>query len=339
MYPSSKSQPCALVKLSCKLRANINVLEIKDPGNGARRLPVRDVGFGEVLSANILKLSRLASEVMIPASGIVFTDFSHLKRIWELEEFEYLPDTCVRKHFNGNTLLLGHIQQWVPGLRAAKLRPDLKVVSTLNQVALAITVILDALTLNADRRPNSNMFATKNGNIVPLDFEKWFQESQYPVYCAGTKKVQFDRAIVQATQRPRCLSGKADLRPVFQIAYNITSEMCRSFDQICNLSVKDLATHLLADPYFAYVTSEQQELSHTMCCNGYNDGPKRRRCHACRLYSKFSQVFQKPLDISCRTKFSGLSVIEILATIVLDRLIIVRSTLATLVHTQEPSTR
>jgi len=329
VYPIGKSEPCALIKLSCKLRANLDVLEIQDPGNGAKRLPVRDVSLGEVLSSNILKLSQLASEAMNPASGFVLDNFTLAKGAWKFEQFEKMPETCVHKNSKGGTALIGHIQRWVSGLRGLA-KQNLQKLDFRSRVALASTVILDAMTLNSDRGTTNNVFVDKKGAIMPLDFEKWLQESPKPIFCAGPDKVKFDKAVVQATEKPRCLKGQVvGVSLIYEVGFKITSEMCRSSNQECKLSVDELANNFLKDPYFAYVTSEHREMSHTMCCNGYNGGPKHRACKACRLYSRFSEIFQKPLDESCHSQFASMSVIEVLAAIVLDRLKLVHSTFAT----------
>jgi hypothetical protein len=161
--------PCALFKMSCALRLELNATDeaviVQDLGVGKGRLPLGTrSAYGEQVTHAALGRSRTASGALVPSGGAVLRNVH--RRLLSKAELALVPASC---YWAPNTLI-GQLQRFEPGVAPAKLMlTTLAALSRASEVSLATTLVADALTLNRDRSRTRNMFTRANGSLLSLD--------------------------------------------------------------------------------------------------------------------------------------------------------------------------
>jgi hypothetical protein len=192
---STDLTPCAIIKLSCRLRSDSpETLVLHDKGKGSRRLPIYDTAFHEMFAHIIMNHSALAQSVLIPGSGVHLGEYLSMLR-WLDGSEEDIPETCVwnARSIGGYAMsFVGNLSEGSIHMRSssnAKSRaPRL---DRANALAAALMVIGDVLTGKMDRydyntfwAPSASIATSRCGSVapeggevalrlVPLDFEGW----------------------------------------------------------------------------------------------------------------------------------------------------------------------
>lgn len=328
---------CGVVKLSCRLRSNLEAVDIHDLGHGSHRLPVRDWAWGEILSLRLMELSSFASQAMVRGSGAVINRAPQI--FGDKKQLESVPLTC---WWEGETLL-GFLQEYLPGLKKGKVTSKrIQSLEKKEQASLAIIWILDALMLNSDRSNTNNIFANRNDKLVPLDFEKWFQESSSPIPCGHSHlQIELQHKISHVTRSPKCL-GKLpacaqEVQPLLSQVERILAEICGGESDMdhCNQGRARLKLLLSQDPWFRFLRDDIRTFHFRpefLCCDGFTMGPKDRECKPCAQNSNFKVFFQKSLSDDCIGMYKTWDPIDILVDIVFKRVRVVLSTIIATKH-------
>lgn len=314
---------CAILKLSCRLRSNIRTVDIRDEGLAKKRLPVRDWAWGEILSSNLMRLSPIAAGVTIPSTGAVIPSAQSLFN--GLQHLQSIPMSC---WWPGNTLA-GFAMSFLDGLTNGRIENDnIHTLSESSKISIAVIWVLDALILNSNRSPKKNIYE-QNFELVPLDFEKWFQDSAADISCGHSHEgVRVNHNIAHFIHNPKIL-GKLrpcseEAKPLLMYAIRILTDWCGKYfiDGQCIDLKGRLKKFLVNDPWFMYVTEETTKHSlqyEYLCCDGYTGGPFQRTCTSCLSNSAFKAVFQKSLDGACQRMYHSSAPVDILVDIVSRR--------------------
>jgi hypothetical protein len=291
------AEPCALLKLSCRLLSNARQLTVADAGVRNAREPFGGNTWAELLTHAVLARSPRARGAISPQSGGAVLRLAVLAPA----DVARVPATCVWP----DGVLVGHAQAFVPGVHGATLRQlssgqgSSSRLSGDDVAALAALLIADALTLNRDRAARRNMFARADGRLIALDLtcpECW----KLTCPAAGAFEQHARRlvrapnfllhGVAAAATKPGCAVG-GDLGAVLAAAQQVAVEACGT-EPGCDELRKHLEHFAAADPWFSFVTGEAERLAALgsavapLCCSSVSGANARgahraRACQAC----------------------------------------------------------
>ena len=293
------SEPCALLKLSCRLLSNAQHFHVAESGLRVGREPFGHHTWAEVLVHAALWRSRSARAVLAPHSGGAAVAAAAVEL--RSADAARVPSTCV---WPGDTLV-GHLQSFEPGVVGGEhalkraLAPGAPPLSDNDVAALAAWTLADALTLNTDRSVTRNTFARPDGRLIALDLSC---PGCWELSCPGAAAEPYEHAMRKLLAAPNALrgSGHTDvcagaLRTVLAAAHRIAREMCGKVPECANLR-KHLERFTDNDPWFIVSAREAQKVTQPrpgglscgscgapMCCESAPDVPRPKGARSVRV--------------------------------------------------------
>ena len=244
------SIPCALVKLSCRGISNFGSATITDKGYAAKREPVVDELFPEILNNLVLGKSIQARKVLPDGSGVIIENSSLLLGT----DIGKIPRVC----FWGSDLLTGLAFRFIPELKPFKLSTvAFNNMTGVNLTSLATTLVGDAFSGNSDRSARQNLFCTSS--------QLWSLDN------AGILPPEVDsRSFKKMIKKPNILK-KLDMHRISQeqqqkllrTSLEIATEICGHHGQArCEQVQQYIVRYLPQDPHAALRLSMSQYNTH-----------------------------------------------------------------------------
>ena len=323
-HKRTPNKPCGVMKLSCRLRANVDEIWLYDRGTGSKRWPSLDTAFGEVISHNIQMLSKYSARAAIPGGSVVINNAS---KILKTDEAAKLPLSCWWKQDS----LMGYAMEYAKVKGGGEVTSATVRKNSDSTYALATMWIIDSASLNTDRG-SKNILRNSKGEPVPMDLEQWFPQGEH--WECSSQKNAINQSIIEYANRPRLLKKLAPCSVAFKVLLDGAIKILKELYSGEELSVK-LKRSLSSEPGIQFLLYEGQshsKLRPVYCCENESTAGKyrRRRCYICETNSQFAEVFQRPLAESCKIKYQNLHPLDILVQEVTSRIGLVKSTLGSL---------
>lgn len=311
--------PCAVLKLSCRVRSSTPDIKVPKEGKGRGRAPWIDGALGEVASQALLE-ALSAEHYGGRGSGAVL---SHAGAV-----LDKVPAECIWR----GERLVGAALAYIPGLEttrldAAVLRRSVRHPPSLR--AIAATWILDALILNDDRFGSHNVFAVR-GALVELDFGNWNLECGADADGAVRSQARLPLLAHGSLASSSQICEKSDWRRALEATVLMAAAACGGgvggggagveVDGVaCPLLAARMRARLEADPYFA-LSRESPTMFHSLCCSG-----KPRVCKPCAEPGAAADdvrlILQTPIDGRC-LRWHGATAADYLSSLAASRLAI-----------------
>ena len=262
--------PCAVLKLSCRVSPTAAALSAVNDNWNHRHPPWYDGAWADVAAQALL-------EALSPAhytgrgSGavLVHAGAALLKSV---------PAECIWRGGVSGDLLLGAVVDYVPGLITARINAEVLsrwVGHPSSMRAIASTWIVDALTLNRDRKGGHNIFVGRDGLLTPMDFSAWVagcNEASYTSVRAQAQLPTLGRGVLNSSAQ---LCGDRDWRRALEATVAMAAEACgnhhdgggNAVDDQCPRLVARMQARLIGDPYFE-LAARAPVLFRTLCFSG-----------------------------------------------------------------------
>ena len=310
------TKPCGMLKLSCRIHADIEEVWLHDAGSGKRRWPAGDNAIGEIVAHNIQMLSPSAAQVAIAGGSVVIQNASD---VMHADELAKVPLSC----FQERDTLVGYVMEYanvtINGLPTPKtLSPN----DSRSILAIASMWLLDSASLNRDRS-GSNVLKNDKGEIVPMDLEKLLPTRLWD--CSSDGK--FEDSVKKYSIKPPLLKHIPSCSPLCHALLNKAITILNEFYNNQDLSTK-LNRSLNMEPVVKLLLNEGGvSVRPTLCCEKMK---LCRRCYPCRRNSAFSEVFQTRLEESCKSKYQNVEPLDMLTEEIAIRFNFVKSALQSL---------
>jgi hypothetical protein len=270
------SQPCAVLKLSCRVRTSVPSVRAGREGMGRYPEPWTDMVWSEVAAQALLEslspahFSGRGSGALLAHAG---DDF-----------LRGVPDECIWR--GEGDPLVGAALRFVPDLHTVRITPAVMrrwVAHPETLRAVAATWVVDALLLNHDRRSNcawdNNVFVGRGERLVALDFGEW------DARCDADGEV---RRLAQLPTLSHCLleggeqlCASRDWRRALEAAAEMAAEACGADaggkSAACPRLAERMRASLERDPYFQ-LASQRPTLFRSSCPYGDERNYTYRAC-------------------------------------------------------------
>ena len=271
-----KSQPCAVLKLSCRVRTSVPSVRAGRDGMGRYLEPWTDMVWSEVAAQALL-------EALSPAHFAGRGSGALLAHAGD-DFLQGVPDECIWR--GEGDPLVGAALRFVPDLHYLRITPAVMrrwVMHPETLRAVAATWVVDALLLNYDRRSNcawdNNVFVGRGERLVELDFGEW------DTRCDADGEV---RRMTQLPTLSHCVleSGEQlcagrDWRRALEAAAEMAAEACGEDTGGGGAACPRLAARMRAsldrDPYFQ-LAAQRPTMFHSSCSYGDEGNFTYRAC-------------------------------------------------------------
>lgn len=330
IFNKTMDEPCATVKLSCRLRTNTQSVIVVDAGTGKKRVPIGGAPVRELMVFLVLSRAPIARPSLAAGSGLVIENVTTMMST--PSEANKIPTSCMETH----SRIRGYAQEYIRGVQntSPKLKTFLKW-SDASKVSLALTLISDALTGNLDRfLTGKNVFRRKEGSLISLDNCCWSLQCTKEETSSMLQMLHHPPLFTKA-KVPVNVCKDQRFHQLYEIMHMLLLEICGDVHGGCKTLEQYVKESLLNDPLVQHQEPLGEPRLDLMCCSALSD--KRfshvlgRSCKSC-THNTWNMLMGNEKPKSCGDDGRGDNPIEVLATDSKEKVQIALNWTSTLLH-------
>lgn len=292
IFADPEAEPCVLIKLSCRLIANVDSVTVFDDGRGTRRAPIMDGIVGEIVLNKLLAMSSRARASLPASSGVIIRNLN--RHFLAKDQIANVPTTCF---WNTNTVT-GIAFSFIPDLVQLHLTTEiLSQTAEINWDSLGTILLADTLSNGKDRSSEHNLFHAR-GKIWSIDLP--MNLHSLLLLDHGESK----RAISHQLKHPHIFQemelGMVSIpykTRLWNATLAILLELCGGFPHShCLHTMAHLSAALRQDPHlqFRQAFAKTDNFIRVLC-----DAEKHERASGlARTFAKCQTPFQEFLDLA-----------------------------------------